>query len=347
MVVLAALLLALLAAALALCWNELRSLCSLERLDDYGLYRMTYYGSYGFDEFLEAGAESDREIEAFVTRRLLKGLPLDLNVTGGGCTAFAVRDGRGDVLFGRNFDFAYAPSLQLFTDPADGYASVSTVNLAFAGYAADRLPDDSLFGRFLTLAAPYLPFDGMNEAGLAVALLAVPEAQPPHEAGRVTLNTTAAIRLMLDKAATVDEALALLRQYNIYFSGGIPCHFLLADAGGRSVLAEYWGGALRTVEAEGAYQAASNFVAYDGLNLGEGYTEFQRYDAVCRAIEENGGTLDAAQAAALLAQVGVWDGDEDRLQWSVVYNLSTGGGTLFAHRRLENASAFWLEGMFP
>ena len=58
MVVLAALLLALLAAALALCWNELRSLCSLERLDDYGLYRMTYYGGYGFDEFLEAGAES-------------------------------------------------------------------------------------------------------------------------------------------------------------------------------------------------------------------------------------------------------------------------------------------------
>ena len=36
---------------------------------------MTYYGDYGFDEFLEVGATSDVDIEAFVTKRLLKGLP--------------------------------------------------------------------------------------------------------------------------------------------------------------------------------------------------------------------------------------------------------------------------------
>ena len=58
-------------AALILFWNELRSLRSLKKIDDYGMYQMTYYGDYGFDEFLKTGAESDADIEAFVTNRLL------------------------------------------------------------------------------------------------------------------------------------------------------------------------------------------------------------------------------------------------------------------------------------
>ena len=74
--------------AIDLFWNELRTLFSLEKIDDYGAFQMTYYGDYGFDEFLEVGASSDKDIEKFVTERLLKGMPIDLGVTGDGCTAF-------------------------------------------------------------------------------------------------------------------------------------------------------------------------------------------------------------------------------------------------------------------
>ncbi|MDR0916642.1 MAG: choloylglycine hydrolase, partial [Oscillospiraceae bacterium] len=140
-------------------WNELRSLSSLKKTDDYGMFQMTYYGDYGFDDFLTIGATSDSDIEAFVTKRLLKGLPIDLGVTGAGCTVFVTQNEKGETLFGRNFDFSYAPSLQLFTAPANGYASVSTVNLTFAGYSEDNLPNGLSFGSFLTLAAPFLPFD--------------------------------------------------------------------------------------------------------------------------------------------------------------------------------------------
>ncbi|MEM5769830.1 MAG: linear amide C-N hydrolase, partial [Bacillota bacterium] len=191
------------------------------------MFQMTYYGDYGFDDFLLTGASSDSDIEAFVTKRLLKGLPIDLNVTGGGCTVFVTHGSNGDVIMGRNFDFTYSPSMQVVTRPQKGYASVSTVNLSFAGYSADTLPSGVNFNSFLSLAAPFLPFDGMNEKGVAIALLAVPEADPPFDKNKVTLNTTTAIRLVLDKAATVDEALELLNQYNIYFSGGIDCHFLI------------------------------------------------------------------------------------------------------------------------
>ncbi len=338
-----ALLLVLLVSVVILFWNELRSLASLKKIDDYGMYQMTYSGDYGFDDFLKFGATSDAEIEAFVTSRLLKGLPIDLGVTGDGCTAFVTKNEKGEILFGRNFDFLYAPSLQLFTNPENGYASVSTVNLSFAGYSKEHLPDGSIFNRFLTLAAPFLPFDGMNEKGVAIALLAVPEAEPPYHADYVTLNTTTAIRLVLDKAATTEEAVALLQQYNIYFSGDVTCHYLISDAKGHSVLVEYYDHAIQVVETEEEYLIASNFIAYNDLNIGEGFTEFERYDTVFNAIEKNSGVLDEETAIDLLAEIGVMDGATDKLQWSVLYNLTTGDGQIFANRKTDNLTYFHLE----
>lgn len=336
-------LLTLLVIILILFCNELRSLASLKKIDDYGMYQMVYYGDYGFDDFLEVGATSDADIEAFVTSRLLKGLPIDLGVTGDGCTAFVTKNDNGDILFGRNFDFLYAPSLQLFTNPENGYASVSTVNLSFAGYSEDNLPDGFNFNSFLTLAAPFLPFDGMNEKGVAIALLAVPEAQPPYNVDNVTLNTTTAIRLVLDKAATTDEAVELLQQYNIYFSGDVTCHYLISDANGHSVIVEYYDNAIQVVETDKEYLIASNFIAYNDLNIGEGFTEFERYDTVLTVIEENSGVLDEDKAIDLLAEIGVMDGETDKLQWSVLYNLTTGDGQIFANRKIDNITYFHLD----
>lgn len=315
--------------------NEMKSLSSLRKLDDYGMFQMTYYGDYGFDDFLKSGAKSDSDIEAFVTKRLLKGLPFDLGITGAGCTAFVVRNEKGEVLYGRNFDFPYAPSLQLFTNPHNGYASVSTVNLSFAGYDEDNLPSGLNFDSFFALAAPYLPFDGMNEKGVAMALLAVPNAKGPNNPDHVTLNTTTAIRLVLDKAANVQEAVDLLRNYNIYFSGHIDCHYLIADATGKSVIVEYYDGEIQVVETDKDYQIASNFIAYQGLNIGEGGTEFDRYNRAEEVIREHGNVLTSDQAVGLLAEIGVRSGETDRLQWSVVYNLNTGETRLFPHRNRD------------
>ncbi|PKM71926.1 MAG: choloylglycine hydrolase [Firmicutes bacterium HGW-Firmicutes-16] len=324
-------------------WNkEVRSLITLEKIDDHPLYRMTYIGDYGFDEFLKTGAKSDGDIEKFVTKRLLKGLPIKLGVTGDACTAFVTRNEDGDVLFCRNFDFGFSPALQCATDPDNGYSSISTVNLSYAGYSEDELPD-SVSSSFLTLASPFLPFDGMNEKGVAMALLAVPEYDYQTDPDKVTLNTTAAIRLVLDKTANVDEAVELLKQYNIYFSGDVDCHFLIADSSGKSVIVEYYDGKLQTVTTDEEYQIASNFIAYNGLNIGEGYTEFDRYDTVKAAIESNGGILTEDQAIELLAKVGVVDEGVDKLQWSVIYNLTTGEGKIFAHRKTENTIDFSLK----
>ncbi|MCM1118512.1 MAG: linear amide C-N hydrolase [bacterium] len=330
-------LLVIVVGAIALFWNELRTISSITKIDDYGAYQMTYYGDYGFDEFLEVGAQSDADIEKFVVGKLLKGIPIDLGVTGGGCTCFVVKNEQDEILYGRNFDYGYySPTLQVFTNPKNGYASVSTVNLSFIGYSEGNLPEGSVFNKFLTLAAPYLPCDGINEKGVAIASLSVPEVEPPYDSNKVTLNSTTATRLVLDKAATVEEAVELLRNYNIYFSEDIGCHYLIADASGHSVIVEYYDNELQIVETDSNYQIASNFIAYNGVNIGGGGTEFKRYDTVEKEILDNNGVLNEDNAVSLLAEVGVRDGDIDNLQWSVVYNLTKGEVRFFSHRNTDN-----------
>jgi hypothetical protein len=334
---------AILLAVVILYFNEIRSLLSLKQVDEYPMYRMTYYGDYGFDEFLKVGADSDQDIEKFVTRRLLKGLDIDLGVVGDGCTAFVTRNEQDEIIFGRNFDFQYTPSLQLITTPKNGYRSISTVNLTFAGYSADNLPHGLSLDSFLSLAAPYLPFDGMNEKGLAIALLAVPEVQLQNNKDKITLNTTTAIRLVLDKAATISEAVDLLKHYNIYFSAGVDCHYLIADVSGDSVIVEYWDGKLQSVTSAKDYQIASNFIAYNNLNIGENGDEFERYNRVAETLELNGGKISEDAAVNLLSEIGCYnDNGEDKLQWTVIYNLTTLKGRSFAHRKIDNINYFQL-----
>lgn len=322
--------------------HELKTLSTLKE-KGVGVYTMTYDGDYGFDAFLEIGASSDADIEAFVTKRLLKGLPIELNVSDAGCTAFVSRNEEGDIIYARNFDFLYSPFLQVHTNPDNDYASVSTVNLSFAGYGEGNLPSSGIsFQNFLTLAAPFLPFDGMNEKGVCIALLAVPEVWMIDDPDKITLNTTTAIRLVLDKAATIDEAVELLRKYNIYFSGDVTCHFLIADATGKSVIVEYYDNGLQVVESDTDYQIASNFIAYHGLNIGEGYTEFDRYDAVEKVLQNNN-TVTMGDCEKLLNTIGVYDGETDKLQWSVVYNLTDKTGRIWPYRDTGEAWDFTIK----
>ena len=65
------------------------------------------------------------------------------------------------MLYGRNFDWQYSPALLLFTDPPDGYASVSMVDIAYLGFdgkKAGTVTDLSLTERARLLFAPSWPF---------------------------------------------------------------------------------------------------------------------------------------------------------------------------------------------
>ena len=344
-IIVVSILLVLVIALVLIFKNEIKTLNSIKILDKKGMYSMTYYGDYDFDEFLKQGAKTDKEIEDYVVKKILKGIPISINVDNAGCTAFVTKNENDEVIYARDFDYDNSPVMQVYTNPKNGYASVSTVNLSFLGYSEEKLPTDGFsFKNFLTLAAPYIPFDGMNEKGVTIAILAVPKTEFEINLNKVTLNTTTAVRLVLDKASTVDEAVELLSNYNIYFSDDIYCHFLIGDATGKSIIVEFYDDSIQVIESQDTYQVLTNFLVYGDLKYSEGYNSFERYDTVIKKLRETDGIIKLDDTINLLNRVGMYnDEGASMLQWSVIYNMTNKTGNIWYRKNTENIIDFELK----
>ena len=109
------------------------------------------------------------------------------------------------------------------------------------------------------LEAPGWPFDGMNEAGVAVGMAAVPTADERSDRGKPAIGSLGVMREVLDHAGSVDEAVAILSSYNIDWEGGPPLHYLVADRTGRAALVEFHGGRIAVLPNAGPWHAATNF----------------------------------------------------------------------------------------
>ncbi len=144
-----------------------------------------------------------------------------------GCSAFAATtpDG-GDYIMGRNFDYSHnnepIAAAMVRTAPKDGLKSLCMVDAYWIGYRQDLWHYLSyrkdIFEANKTqdlsyiMAFPYLLMDGMNEAGFAVSVLHLDGKPTQQTTMGKKLTTTLAMRMMLDHARTVDEAVALLTQ---------------------------------------------------------------------------------------------------------------------------------------
>ena len=195
-----------------------------------GLSAVRYDGDYGFDGFLEkGGAASDRETAQYLVENLAGELGLDFLGNFFGCSTVTENSPAGGVLFGRNFDWNTCEAMIVEAHPENGYASLSTVNMDFITTGAGNTIEAALkLDQVRTLAALYAPLDGMNDKGLAVSVNMIQDsASISQDTGKPGLTTTTAVRLLLDKAANVEEAMELLRQYDLHASMGMMVHFAL------------------------------------------------------------------------------------------------------------------------
>lgn len=99
--------------------------------------------------------------------------------------------------------------------------------------------DLPLAARTPLLYAPFLPFDGINEHGLAIGMAAVPGSDMLYDPAKEEIGSLAVMRVILDRARTVEEAVLILSDYNIDMEGGPPLHYLIADRSGQAVLVEF------------------------------------------------------------------------------------------------------------
>jgi hypothetical protein len=312
--------------------NERSTLDTLRRLDDFPFYEMHYLGDYGFAEYLERGGG------AVEGGNLYRSTHVDQRWA---CTGFAALGEAGEKLVGRNFDWYHHPALVLFTHPPDGYASVSMVDISYLGIG-EQFPDEEK--QQALLRAPFLPFDGMNENGLAVGMMAVAHAEGGHDAQKMTLDDLEVIRLLLDYARDVPEAIELLQKYNVRF-GEVPLHYLVADRQGNSAVIEYLGDEMQVITNTQPWQVSTNFVISEQNPVGS-YSSCWRYNTAYASLEEKGGSLTSDAAMELLSAVSQ-SGDYPTI-WSVVYNLSQGEVRIVIDRRYQQVYSFDLvEGSEP
>ncbi|HEX9913458.1 MAG TPA: linear amide C-N hydrolase [Candidatus Bathyarchaeia archaeon] len=281
------------------------------KVDPYPLYVATYTADYRLSKYLETGSYSPS---------MIQGEP--------SCTCFYAA---GSGVYGRNFDFPPNPVLLLFTYPEDGYASVSLVDLGYFGYSMSELPDAEDLESLTT--TPYLPFDGMNEAGLVVGMAAIPHAEPPFSPNKVTIGEIQVIRLLLDRAVTVDEALALLDNYNVQMVEP-PIHYLVADATGASAIIEYVGGERRVVNGS-SFNVMTNFLVTETDMTGG--APCWRYSLVAEGLTEAQGMVSPDEAMALLRGA-----SQDHTIWSVVYSQATGEARVAVGRGYGHVLVFKL-----
>ncbi|UCF84203.1 MAG: linear amide C-N hydrolase [Desulfobacteraceae bacterium] len=310
--------------------EETATLTSLKRVDNYPLYTMSYYGSYN------RRVSSTEDVKPWGSASIPNTPLIPLSRTWA-CSLFTAFGGTGNMLYGRNFDWKFSPALLLFTDPPDGYASVSMVDIAYLGYQEKKsrtITDLPINKRCELLGAPFIPFDGMNEQGLVVGMAAVPPGNMRPDPEKETMSSVKVIRKILDHASNVDEAVAILQNYNINM-GDVPIHYLIAAPSGRSVLVEFYRGKMVVIPNEKQWHLATNFLL---ASVGQSaHRKCRRYDTINQRLTETEGYLTAQKAMDLLADVSV-----RRTQWSIVYGMSTGDITVAMGRNYEKLHTFHL-----
>ena len=358
---LAALVIALAVAVFALWHNELTTLASFQKLSDRdeahrdgAVYQINFSGDYFFDEFLsQGGASNDAELISFITRSITKGIiPMHIKTSSIACSAFTADTQSGDRVFGRNYDFSATNTAIVYTDPGEGrHASYSTIDLSFLGLDADK-DVETIGQKILTLAAPYVPLDGINDAGVACGIFMSYQGEgkgtpTDTQTDRPDITSTTLLRLILDYADSVEDAVALAQQYDLHDSASSCFHYMVADSTGRSAILE-WVGTDADHDADGAqrqlnvlwndtdalsdsadWQVVTNFIKTPGYydDTTAEMKGLDRYEHLAAALRETDGIVaDKDAAMDLLASVGrrTWNNDDSNSNTvhSVVYDLT-------------------------
>lgn len=297
--------------------RELAIVGTIRPLGGSPAYFMEVKGGYHFDAFLEqGGASSDADVSAFLSEKISKGFyTAPVNGRRVGCSVLSSRTEEDVHLWGRNYDWSGSVPIIVRHIPDDGYTSLSTCDFQNITGSGATLPE-GMANKMLAIAALYVPLDGVNEAGLCVADLEVNEGgMPDPDTDKPDLTVTTAIRLLLDRAATVDEALALLGQYDIHPSGGISHHLAISDASGMSVAVEFTEQGFAAVPT----QALTNFNPANGDIAAASGSAQTRYETLLARLEEGVTTTDRVRDA--LSAVAQTDGPWIT-QWSMVHDRS-------------------------
>ena len=144
--------------------------------------------------------------------------------------------------------------------------------------------------------------------GLVVTTLAVHEgSEYSQQPNQLSVGDFNLIRIILDTCANIDEAIAIIGQYNIIQTGPLPIHLLIAD-NRESCIVEFFDGK-RQIKRDKDVNFLTNF-----LKLKTSDDEIQRnlcnrYQTLEKRFNKNKNINDVHDAKKLLLKVSVYTKD--------------------------------------
>lgn len=225
-----------------------------------------------------------------------------------GCSSLSC-SGSGGIVFGRNFDF----TLRSFAELSGIPASATTRPFIDPVILLDLQPQDTGY-RTVCLVAHDLcggVYDGMNEHGLCVAVLAVTDGMQMPSPEFVGFDELMVPRLLLESCRTVDEAAQMFPALP-KLRPMIPVHYHLCDASGRSAVLEWnaESGQYGVVNDSGGFLACTNhFLSPAGSSTGLPHfvSSQERHTLLSTGIDLP--VFDPSQIEAHLARVELQDRD--------------------------------------
>ena len=313
--------------------TRFKTMASVEKLtdySDYNLYSMDVSYDYNLDDITNYGITDNQSMVDAIVKEAIPVLPVHIEVPNFGCSALGIKAttgiDAGHELTGRNYDFNKDTSCMLVhAHPKGGYESIAFAALDNVG-ANDAT--GSSVSRVASLTAPFICLDGVNERGVAVAVLMVSSESVNQNTGKPKLPTTIAIRMILDQAATTDEAIKLLKKYDMFAQAGGDYHFYVNDASGNAQIIEYDPESKdRSIVATPVdavtnfYQLYSDRVLTNQKNGIYGYGK-ERYEAIQEVFSRNSDAYseqtawDALKASSQTKESGA----TSNTQWSIVFD---------------------------
>ena len=333
--------------------GRIKTMSSIQKITDYSdgynLYRMNVDYDYQLDDIIKRGITDDQSMIDAILAEALPLLPVKIKAPKFGCTAFTLTDENGQTHMGRNYDFKRDTSAMLvYCTPKNGYKSVA---FAAMDNVSANVPDENLKKKLASLTAPFICLDGMNEKGVSIAVLTLDSTPVHHNTGKPTIATTLAIRLVLDRAATTQEAVDLLRGYDMFASSGRDYHFYITDASGDGRAVEYDCESPTRELVDTKIEAITNFYAIykekvlpnqkNGI-YGHGR---ERYNAVMEVLEAQSPYTDATVWDALKAS------SQDpnpvditsNTQWSINFNNTARTASIAIRRNWQDVTVYALD----
>ena len=268
--------------------HTLDSVKKLTDYSDFNLYKMDICYDYSIDKIIDRGIFDDESALGAIVQEVLPDYPVNLKMPNFGCSAFTMKN-PDSVMMGRNYDFKNdTSSMLVYCSPKDGYRSV-----AFA--ALDNVGDSK------------------------------PVRQ---QSGKPVIATTLAIRLILDRAASTEEAVTLFEKYDMFASSGRDYHFYVTDSNGDGRVIEYDCNSddrklvvTKSPAVTNFFVMYKNFVKPYQKNGVYGHGR-ERYDKIINVLEKNNSyTKETAWEALVSASQAPNPNDiTSNTQWSIVYD---------------------------